>query len=162
MMFQAVAYANSAAGLSSISCAWRSAPRYRFPGQSRPLGCCPELGFPRSACARKGQRESAVMTDVNRSYRPSPGAVSDRAVVDAGLRAHMIRVYNYMAVGVALTGVIAWLTSQIVGPALLNSPLIWVFMLAPLALVFFISFRINTLSAGAARALFFVYAALVG
>jgi uncharacterized protein len=102
------------------------------------------------------------MTDVNRSHAPNPGAVTDRAVVDAGLRAHMIRVYNYMAIGVALTGVVAWLTSQIAGPALLNSPLIWVFMLAPLALVFFISFRINSLSAGTALTLFFVYAASLG
>jgi len=102
------------------------------------------------------------MTDINRSYPPNPGAVTDRVAIDAGLRAHMIRVYNYMAVGVALTGVVAWLTSQIVGPALLNSPLIWVFMLAPLALVFFISFRINSLSAGTALTLFFVYAAAVG
>jgi uncharacterized protein len=102
------------------------------------------------------------MTDVNRSHAPAPGAVTDRSVADAGLRAHMIRVYNTMAVGVALTGVVAWLTSQVAGPALLNSPLIWVFMLAPLALVFFISFRINTLSAAAARVLFFVYAASVG
>ena len=99
------------------------------------------------------------MTDINRSYPPNPGAVTDRVAIDAGLRAHMIRVYNYMAVGVALTGVVAWLTSQIVGPALLNSPLIWVFMLAPLALVFFISFRINSLSAGTALTLFFVYTA---
>src|SRR5215510_637582 len=102
------------------------------------------------------------MSDMNRSYAPGPGAVTDRAVIDAGLRAHMIRVYNYMAIGVALTGVVAWLTSRALGPALLNSPLIWVFMLAPLALVFFISFRITTLSAEAARALSFVYAASVG
>ena len=102
------------------------------------------------------------MTDINRSYTPNSGAVTDRATIDAGLRAHMIRVYNYMAIGVALTGVVAWLTSQILGPALLNSPLIWVFMLAPLALVFFISFRINSLSAGTALVLFFVYAASVG
>ena len=102
------------------------------------------------------------MADFNRSYEPASGAVSDRAAIDAGLRAHMIRVYNYMAIGVALTGVVAWLTSQIVGPALLNSPLIWVFILAPLALVFFISFRINSLSASTARALFFVYAASIG
>jgi len=74
----------------------------------------------------------------------------------------MIRVYNYMANGVMLTGVVAWLTSQIVGPALLNSPLMWVFILAPLALVFFISFRINSLAAGTALALFFVYAASLG
>jgi len=74
----------------------------------------------------------------------------------------MIRVYNYMAIGVTLTAVVAWLTSQIVGPALLNSPLMWVFILAPLALVFFISFRINSLSGGTALALFFVYAASLG
>ena len=102
------------------------------------------------------------MADINRNYSSTSGAVSDRAAIDAGLRAHMIRVYNYMAIGVALTGVVAWLTSQIVGPALLNSPLIWVFILAPLALVFFISFRINSLSASTARMLFFVYAASIG
>ena len=102
------------------------------------------------------------MSDVNRSPAAVPDVARDRALIDAGLRAHMIRVFNYMAAGVAVTGVVAWLTSQIVGPALLNSPLIWVFMLAPLALVFFISFRINSLSAGAALTLFFVYAASVG
>jgi uncharacterized protein len=106
--------------------------------------------------------EFASMADINRSYGSAAGAVSDRAAIDAGLRAHMIRVYNYMAIGVALTGVVAWLTSWIVGPALLNSPLIWVFMLAPLALVFFISFRVNSLSASTALTLFFVYAASVG
>jgi FtsH-binding integral membrane protein len=93
----------------------------------------------------------------------APGASADRTVaIDAGLRAYMLRVYNYMAIGVALTGLVAMLTYQLAGPALLQSPLIWVFMLAPLALVFFISARINTLSAEAARLLFFVYAALVG
>ena len=102
------------------------------------------------------------MADFNRSSATFPGVATDRAVIDAGLRAHMIRVYNYMAIGVTLTGVVAWLTSQIVGPALLNSPLMWVFILAPLALVFFISFRINSLAAGTALALFFVYAASLG
>ena len=102
------------------------------------------------------------MADLNRTYAATPGDATGRAVIDAGLRAHMIRVYNYMAIGVALTGLVAWLTSQIVGPALLNSPLMWVFILAPLALVFFISFRINSLSAGTALTLFFVYAASVG
>jgi FtsH-binding integral membrane protein len=93
----------------------------------------------------------------------APGAAADRTVaIDAGLRAYMLRVYNYMAIGVALTGLVAMLTYQLAGPALLESPLMWVFMLAPLALVFFIGARINTLSAEAARLLFFVYAALVG
>ena len=82
--------------------------------------------------------------------------------VDAGLRAYMLRIYNYMTAGVGLTAAVAWLTYQFTDPALLQNPLMWIFILAPLALVFFIGSRINTLSAGTARLLFFVYAALVG
>ena len=67
-----------------------------------------------------------------------------------------------MAIGVGLTGLVAMLTYQVTGPELLQSPLMWVFMLAPFALVFFISARINKLSAETARLLFFAYAALVG
>jgi FtsH-binding integral membrane protein len=94
---------------------------------------------------------------------PMSGVVAGRAVgLDAGLRNHMLRVYNYMAVGVGLTAVVAWLTYQSIGTELLKSPLMWIFILAPLALVFYISARINTLSATTARSLFFVYAALVG
>jgi uncharacterized protein len=92
-----------------------------------------------------------------------PGASGDRTVaIDAGLRTYMLRVYNYMAIGVALTGLVAMMTYQVSGPALLASPLMWVFMLAPVALVFVISSRINSLSVQMARLLFFVYAALVG
>ena len=94
---------------------------------------------------------------------PAPGFSANRVTaIDVGLRAFMLRVYNYMAAGVGLTGVAAFLTYQFTGPELLQSPLMWVFILAPLALVFFISARINTLSVSAARSLFFVYAALVG
>ena len=102
------------------------------------------------------------MSDFDRNVA-ARGSFSDRAaVVDAGLRAHMIRVYNYMAAAVALTGVVAMITYQTVGQALLQSPLMWVFVLAPLALVFFISFRIQSLSAATARLLFFIYAASLG
>src|ERR1700742_23311 len=91
------------------------------------------------------------------------GAIgSDAIALDAGLRNYMLRIYNYMAAGVGLTALVAWLTYRLTGPALLQSPLMWIFILAPLGLVVFISARINTLSATAARALFFVYAALVG
>ena len=97
------------------------------------------------------------------NYDLNAAIPADRtSAVDAGLRVHMLRVYNYMAIGVGLTGLVAMLTYQFTGPELLQSPLIWVFMLAPLALVFFISARINTLSAEAARLLFFVYAAVMG
>jgi uncharacterized protein len=100
------------------------------------------------------------------NYDPNAAAAGNLAdgaiTVDAGLRAHMLRVYNYMAIGVGLTGLVAMLTYQLTGPELPQSPLMWVFMLAPLGLVFFISARVNTLSAEAARLLFFIYAASMG
>ena len=120
------------------------------------------------------------MSDLDRNYATSTRGYADRAAIDAGLRAHMIRIYNYMAIGVALTGLVAWVTFQAAGGdairmsggaingltpfgvAVFNSPLMWVLMLAPLALVFGISFGINRLSAPAARALFFVYAGVMG
>jgi FtsH-binding integral membrane protein len=118
------------------------------------------------------------MSDFDRYSLAARGAAADRAVaIDQGLRAHMIRVYNYMTGGVALTGVVAWLTFQLAvitneagaivgltpfGQALFGSPLMWVLILAPLGLVFFLSFRIGHLQAGTARTLFFVYAALLG
>ncbi|MGY8630919.1 Bax inhibitor-1/YccA family protein [Bradyrhizobium sp. 14AA] len=89
-------------------------------------------------------------------------AAGGAIAVDAGLRDYMLRIYGYMAAGVGLTAVVAWVTYQLIGPELLQSPLMWVFILAPLGLVFFIGSRINTLSVSTARILFFVYAALVG
>jgi uncharacterized protein len=123
------------------------------------------------------------MSNFDRNYAPPfSGVATDRAVAyDMGLRAHMIRVYNYMAGGVGLTGVVAWLTYQAAGgdaihhivgrgytgltpfgQALFGTPLMWLAVLAPLALVFFISFRIEHLQASTARTLFFVYAGMIG
>jgi len=109
------------------------------------------------------------MSDFDRNYAAARGFGADRAAaIDAGLRAHMIRVYNYMAGGVALTGVIAFFTAQYamanpgVAQALYASPLRYVILLAPLALVMFLSFRIAHLQASTARLLFFVYAAMLG
>ncbi|MGY4369657.1 FtsH-binding integral membrane protein [Bradyrhizobium sp. LB1.3] len=97
--------------------------------------------------------------DPNATFSTTAGT---SPAIDVGLRGYMLRIYNYMAAGVGLTAVVAWLTYEVTGPALLESPLMWVFILAPLGLVFFIGARINTLSAATARLLFFVYAALVG
>jgi uncharacterized protein len=101
------------------------------------------------------------MSNYNDNLRVSP-STNGALAIDAGLRAHMLRVYNYMFAGVGLTAVVAWVTYQTIGPALLQSPLMWLFILAPLVMVFFISARINTMQAATARLLFFVYAALVG
>ena len=63
----------------------------------------------------------------------SPGVSANRAIaIDVGLRAFMLRVYNYMAAGVGLTGIAAFLTYQFTSPELLQSPLMWIFVLAPL------------------------------
>jgi uncharacterized protein len=102
------------------------------------------------------------MSNYDRNSAPAGFSANDTVAMDLGLRTYMLRVYNYMVAGVGLTGVAATLTYQLTGPELLQSPLMWLFMLAPLGLVFFISARINTLSAEAARRLFFLYAALVG
>jgi len=118
------------------------------------------------------------MSDFDRNVAAARGGyATDRALaIDAGLRAHMIRVYNLMAGAVALTGVVAWLTFSLsatttatgalaltpLGQVLFGSPLMWVLVLAPLALVFFISFRIDRIEAGTALTLFLVFATLLG
>jgi uncharacterized protein len=85
------------------------------------------------------------------------------AAIDQGLRSFLLGTYNYMTLGLAITGLTAYgaYASGLFG-ALVSSPLIWVVMLAPLAMVFFLSFRIHTLSPATAQVLFYVYSAMVG
>ncbi|SEH39924.1 hypothetical protein SAMN05216228_1003159 [Rhizobium tibeticum] len=99
------------------------------------------------------------------------GRVQTGEMIDQGLRSYMLRVYNLMALGLAITGVAAYLgfnfavqDNQLTqfGVLLFQSPLRWVVILAPLAAVFFLSFRINRMSVAAAQTTFWVYAALVG
>lgn len=82
---------------------------------------------------------------------------------DAGLRAHMLRVYNYMTGGVALTGVLAWLSVHTPLANIVFSPgASLIFMLAPLAFMLVLSFGINKLSGGTAKALFWAFCASMG
>ena len=93
------------------------------------------------------------------------GANAMDQAVDAGLRSYMLSVYNYMASGVLLTGIVALLFSQWEGaPALLfgPGPVKYLLMFAPLAFVLVLSFGINKLSTVAAQAIFWVYAAVMG
>ncbi len=98
--------------------------------------------------------------------RANAGAVAGDASFDAGLRSYMLSVYNYMASGVLLTGIVALLmaqsgfAAQIFAPG--SGPLKWIVILAPFALVMVLSFGINKLSEPAAKGIFFVYAALMG
>ena len=80
----------------------------------------------------------------------------------AGLRAYMLSIYNYMALGLGLTGVVALLVVS--SPTLLHAiqPFMLLFVIAPVALVLFLSFKINTMQFSTAQAVFWLYAALNG
>ncbi|MEQ8505265.1 MAG: Bax inhibitor-1/YccA family protein [Rhodospirillales bacterium] len=86
------------------------------------------------------------------------------AGIDVGLRSYMLRVYNYMCIGLGLTGAVAFAAST--SPELMNlvhgTALRWIVMLAPLGFVFFLSARINHVKASTAQALFWIYAGLMG
>jgi FtsH-binding integral membrane protein len=94
----------------------------------------------------------------------STAARTGGAVYDEGLRQHMLRVYNYMGLGLAVTGLVAFFVAST--PALyvpiFQTPLKWVVMLAPLAFVFFLSFRMQTVSAAKAQMLFWAFCAVMG
>src|SRR3954453_23835722 len=95
------------------------------------------------------------------TVRPAAGAA--RADIDVGLRDYMLRIYNYMASGLALTGIVAYVFAQSgYYQQLAHTPLIWVVMLAPLGLVMWLSYGINRMQASTAQALFWVYAAVMG
>lgn len=87
-----------------------------------------------------------------------------RADIDEGLRSYMLRVYNYMALGIALTGVVAFAvsTSQEALQLIYGTPLRWVVMFAPLAFVMVISFGLHRLSTAVTQILFWTFAAAMG
>ncbi|MBX3562440.1 MAG: Bax inhibitor-1/YccA family protein [Sphingomonas sp.] len=95
---------------------------------------------------------------------PAQATAGTRDVAfDAGLRSYMLSVYNYMASGVLLTGIVALLfASSGFAEQVLVTPLRWVIMLSPLAFVMVLSFGINRLSTGAAQALFWAFAVVMG
>jgi FtsH-binding integral membrane protein len=98
----------------------------------------------------------------DRWSRPAFGGATN-IDIDLGLRQYMLRVYNLMAAGLGLTGLVAYV-AVVTGfyQQIASTPLIWVVMLAPLAAVLFLSFRIERMSVGAAQATFWGYAALMG
>jgi len=110
------------------------------------------------------------MVDVKLQPRVQTGST---AVIDQGLRSYMLKVYNYMAGGLAITAATAVGTYSMavdstsgtltqLGQTLFQGPLMWILMLAQLGIVFFLSFRVHRMSVGAAQATFWAYAALTG
>ncbi len=101
------------------------------------------------------------------------GRTAAAEAVDQGLRAYMLKVYNYMASALAVTGLVAWIVAHT--PALLNmlytvtprgavqpNILGYVVMFAPLGLVFFLGMKIQTMPVRTAQTVFWAYAGLVG
>ncbi len=115
------------------------------------------------------------MAELDRRYEQTVGR-TEAGAIDQGLRAYMLRVYNYMASGVAITGIVAYAVyamSVVTGPdgalsltafgnLMFASGFKWVVIFAPLAMVFFISFRINKMSLSTAQIAFWAFSALMG
>lgn len=82
--------------------------------------------------------------------------------VDAGLRSYMMSVYNHMAIGLGLTGLVAYSVSQSQEIMRVLISMQWIVLLAPIAIPFFLSARLSTMRAATAQLLFWVYAGLMG
>ncbi|PPR46030.1 MAG: Inner membrane protein YbhL [Alphaproteobacteria bacterium MarineAlpha5_Bin8] len=102
---------------------------------------------------------------------------TDQSVIDEGLRAYMLKVYNYMTTGLLFTGLVAYFFGKAsivtndfgqiigvtsIGAMLFGSPLKWVVMLAPLGFVFYLSARINKMNISTAQITFWIFSAIMG
>src|SRR5687768_4117174 len=131
--------------------------------------CSPSPGKPRGdrrqehSIVHRNRMETPCMAGPYYARRSATGWATG-AAFDEGLRRHMLLVYNYMALGLVLTGLVAYLvgtTPALYGP-IFGTPLKWLVMLAPLAFVFFISFRADAISASTAQTLFWAFCAVMG
>jgi uncharacterized protein len=87
----------------------------------------------------------------------------DRVTMDAGLRAHMQRIFGYMAGGLALTGLLAWITAHTVLASLIfGSPLRWLVAIAPLGFIMVMNFRMNTITSSGLKTLFWLFCGTMG
>ena len=118
--------------------------------------------------------------EFNRQNLQTKTATAATHVIDEGLRAYMLKVYNYMASGILITGFISLILFKFsggyniqvtpmgitgtnsFGDLIYKSPLMWVLMLAPLGIVFYMSFGIRKMSAAKAQTTFWIFAALMG
>lgn len=84
--------------------------------------------------------------------------------LDGGLREHMVRVYSYMTIGLAITGLVAFVvgTTPAFYQPLFSSPLVWIVIFLPLVFVLALNLSINSISGLAAQAIFWVFCAVIG
>ena len=113
------------------------------------------------------------MANTNFGMFNRAGTVADQAAFDVGLRAHMVRVYNYMASGLALSGIVAiglfssaelaGLFFQVQGTRVVGLNMLgWIAIFAPIGLLLLVSFRAASMSLGAVQAVYWTVTALMG
>lgn len=103
------------------------------------------------------------MTDDPHELHRFPGAHRATDEVDPGLRQYMLRVYNFMAGGLIISGVTGYAATQTgFYESIAGTPFIWVVMLAPLVAIIFLSFGIERMSPAVAQTTFWIYAVLMG
>ncbi len=104
------------------------------------------------------------MGDLMQPFNVNQYSATSTAQYDAGLRAYMIKVYNYMAMALALTGVTAFFVANT--PALtaviFGTPLSWVVMLAPIGIALLFGFKIHSMSYSTAKAVYWGFAVVMG
>jgi FtsH-binding integral membrane protein len=101
---------------------------------------------------------------MNRPYFPTQIQSDAALAYDAGLRRHMLGIYNNMALGLVVTGLVAFgiASTPTLYQPIFGTPLKWAAMFAPLAFVMFLSFRMERMSVASARTAFFAFAAVMG
>jgi FtsH-binding integral membrane protein len=101
---------------------------------------------------------------MNRPYFPAQTQSDAALAYDAGLRRHMLGIYNNMALGLVVTGLVAFgiASTPALYQPIFGTPLKWAAMFAPLAFVMFLSFRMERMSVASARTAFFAFAAVMG
>ncbi|HZU90908.1 MAG TPA: Bax inhibitor-1 family protein, partial [Stellaceae bacterium] len=90
-------------------------------------------------------------------------SAATQAAIDVGLREYMLRVYNYMASGLALTGIVAYVAATSGFYArIMHTPLLWLVILAPLGLVMLMSYGVQRMRASTLQGVFWLYSGLMG
>jgi len=107
------------------------------------------------------------MSDFIRSNKSAGSSFASAAAgvsYDAGLRAYMLKVYNFMAIALGISGAVAFgvSSSPAIMGAIFGTPLAWVAMLAPLGFVIFFGYKLNSLSGQQAKTYLWIYSALMG
>src|SRR5262245_30511963 len=142
--------------------------RLAYPPPGRPVRSVLTSTATRPISTTRQQLGACTAMALGPDYRTVSRTSTTAVEIDAGLRQYMLRVYNYMAGGVALTGIVAYVFANMLASnqqllyAVYGSPLKWVIIFAPLAFALLFGMRIRTMATATAQLLFWAFAAVIG